>query len=397
MIRPILPIAFGVICLLTLAATALWAYDLAYGDGNDNAAGLPVGALLPVLWGLTLPLGLAAGLLSRRKTVQGLTVGVLLTALMLWGLNALAGFLLRKQAETQDVIAGPVHQITPDRYLGYKPFPDSAAAATRTFNTDTVYSVHYRTDAHSLRQTPQDTAGRHRYALFFGCSMTFGEGVNDHETIPADFAASSPGYRAYNLAFSGYGPHQMLSRLEHASPRTYVAEKEGIAFYVYIPDHVNRVIGTLTNFSYNGGSAPFYQTENGQVEYRGLFREGRTLQNWFFGKIYDNNILKLFKIGYPFRIGPAHEALTADIIAASGRLYEQQFGNNRFYVVMYPTTADVQPMIKLLRERHVQVLDYSRLFNPLDPRYAIPHDEHPTPLANRLLVQQLTKDLAQKP
>ena len=89
--------------------------------------------------------------------------------------------------------------------------------------------------------------------------MTFGEGVHNNETMPYFFGKYDSTYRPYNFAYSGYGPHQMLARLETENSKKVVKENTGIGFYIYINDHVNRVLGTMTNYGYNGGQAPYYQ------------------------------------------------------------------------------------------------------------------------------------------
>jgi hypothetical protein len=73
-----------------------------------------------------------------------------------------------------------------------------------------IYDVTYTIDADGLRiaagldENPHDN----RCMLFFGCSFTFGEGVDDHEAMPY-VAGTLANLRAYNFGFPGYGPHQM--------------------------------------------------------------------------------------------------------------------------------------------------------------------------------------------
>lgn len=393
----------GLIFWILLAATLLVAgllwYDTARGDGNGIVAGFRLGDWLSPLAWFTFGWGFVAALFSKKSALQGTAVAVMMTVLTIAALEWVFGVLIRSQAGKEPAIVGPVHVTTDDPVLGYKPFPDSTYWGTRVRGgrihggTDTIYHVRYRTESHSLRQTPVDSTSPLKYALFFGCSMTFGEGVEDAETIPATFGKRAPGYRPYNFAFSGYGPHQTLARLQRQSPRSYVPEPEGVAVYVYIDDHVNRVIGTLTNFTYNGGNVPYFHHDGDSLRYGGLMREARPLRSWLYGKLMRSNILKFFKIGYPFRLSDDDYALTADILAESARAYRQQFGNDNFYVLLYPTTTSVEPMKSLLRQRGVRVLDYTKLFPATDPKYAIRYDEHPTPLANRVLVERLVKDL----
>jgi hypothetical protein len=392
--RRFLGLIFWLLFAATLLAAGLLWYDSVRGDGNGIVAGFWIGAWFAPLLYLTLGVGFVAALASKKSAIQGTAVAVLMTGLTIAALEWVCGVLLRSQAGKEPAIVGPVHLTTDDPVLGYKPYADSTYWGTRVRgSTDTIYHVRYRTESHSLRQTPTDSAASSKYALFFGCSMTFGEGVENGETIPSELARQVPGYHAYNLGFSGYGPHQTLVRLQQRSPRNYVPEPNGVAVYTYLNDHVNRVIGTLTNYTYNGGNVPYFYHEGDSLRYGGLMRDARPLRSWVYGKLMKSNILKLFKIGYPFRLSDDDYALTADVLAESARAYRRQFGNDNFYVLLYPTTTSVEPIKSMLQQRGVKVLDYSKLFPATDPKYAIRYDEHPTPLANRVLVARLVKDL----
>src|SRR3984957_9673624 len=83
-----------------------------------------------------------------------------------------------------------------------------------------IYSVNYTIDRDLLRQTLSCKKGS--AIVFFGCSFTFGEGVNDDQTLPQNFANQlDRKVRVLNLGFSGYGPQQFLreeetGRFDHA-------------------------------------------------------------------------------------------------------------------------------------------------------------------------------------
>jgi hypothetical protein len=309
-------------------------------------------------------------------------------------LEWVCGVMLKSQAHNAPKIEGPTHSMMFDKDLGYKPKHDTSHVGTRTKDEKIIYSINYSTDSNSLRVTPLDTTKpRTKYAQFYGCSMTFGEGVQSNETMPYFFGEYDSTYRPYNFAYSGYGPHQMLARLETEDAKKIVKENTGVGLYIYINDHVNRVLGTMTNYGYNGGQAPYYHVVNGQLKHDGLFKEGRKVRSWIFEQLLKSNILKLFKIGYPFKITEQDYELTAEVMAEASRAYKKQFGNDDFYVIIYPTTVDSSLIINLLKQKGVKVLDYSKLFNPLEKGYAIPDDEHPTALANEILIKQLVKDI----
>jgi len=84
-----------------------------------------------------------------------------------------------------------------DAWLGYRLAPNSRVVASRKKGEEILYEVVYSIDAEGRRDTP--TAHLQpdpQFMLFFGGSYTFGEGVNDDETMPAQVSQLAPKYRA---------------------------------------------------------------------------------------------------------------------------------------------------------------------------------------------------------
>lgn len=387
-------IIFWLLLLIVLGTLGLVVMDTLKGDGNGIVAGVNLGGMVKYLIYSLLIYSIWYAFKHRIVWLQNTLMLGMMLILTVVLLEWISGIMLKKQAENAPKIEGPKHSMTFDEHLGYKPKPDTTHTGVRTVNGKIIYSIKFNTDANSLRITPIDsTKPRNKYAQFYGCSMTFGEGVQSDETLPYYFGKFDKTYHPYNFAYSGYGPHQMLARLETGSPKNIVKESNGIAFYIYINDHINRAIGTMTNYGYNGGFAPYFHEVDNKLKHDGLFKNTRKIRSWCYEVMLKSNILKLFKIGYPFRISEADYELTAEIMAQASRDYKKQFGNDNFYVIIYPTTIDSKLIIRLLKQKGVKVLDYSKLFNPTDKKYAIPFDEHPTALANEILIKQLVKDI----
>src|SRR5690606_320602 len=138
-------------------------------------------------------------------------------------------------ARTGSHTTGATYQSDP--VLGYMPKANTAGDAQFMVDGQVIFDYTYRTDAFHRRRVPAQagqTTPRTRALLFFGCSYTFGEGVNDGETLPNQFALRAPDTAVYNYAFSGYGPHHMLARLESMDIRGEVPEPEAAAVYLFI-------------------------------------------------------------------------------------------------------------------------------------------------------------------
>ena len=78
--------------------------------------------------------------------------------------------------------------------------------------------------------------------MFFGDSFTFGEGVNDEDTLPNAFSIVS-GMRVLNFGINGYGPHHMLRLLELDVPKKITSSFPRLMVYTAIEDHIARAAG----------------------------------------------------------------------------------------------------------------------------------------------------------
>jgi hypothetical protein len=124
-----------------------------------------------------------------------------------------------------------------DPDLGYAPRPgqkkEIAPGVTYTIDSDGLRSS-------GVRDHPDDAAG----ILFFVDSFTFGENVADDQAYPHRIADElGSGYKVFNLAYIGYGPHQMLSMLETGLVERIVDRRPSHAFYLALEDHVERAAG----------------------------------------------------------------------------------------------------------------------------------------------------------
>lgn len=124
------------------------------------------------------------------------------------------------------------------------PLPGSYNVVSRRKSTsDTVYDATYTIGANGFRQTDNVAPGTSS-VVFFGGSYTYGEGVDDAETYPAQFSkALDYRYRVINAGFSGYGPHQMLRLLETGRVDAATEGPVAAAYFLMIDNHMNRAAG----------------------------------------------------------------------------------------------------------------------------------------------------------
>lgn len=123
-----------------------------------------------------------------------------------------------------------------------------------------IYKAAYTIDSNLLRHTQSCEKGP--AIVFFGCSFTFGLGLNDEDTLPQLFADSiDRKVRILNLAFGGYGPHQFLSELQAGLFDSVIGPQPKLFVFVTAAWHAER----SSCRSRYGLNAPRYVIENGKL------------------------------------------------------------------------------------------------------------------------------------
>jgi hypothetical protein len=276
--------------------------------------------------------------------------------------------------------------------------------------TGVLFNVNYTIDPDGLRIAPpyrkDDLIGT---AIFFGCSFTFGEGLEDSETLPYQIGSQSGGrYRTFNFAFEGYSPAHMLAEIEHGMVQRVVDTTPRYAYYVAIPNHVWRVAGRVAW----GGHAPRYVVDaDGTVRQEGNFENRKPLALQLgLGSRVDRQlgksaIWRMLSMG-DFRITDDDFRTYFAVVRRSQMLLAAQYAGIQFRVLLWPNqhVAQQREAYEKLRE------GFSRMGIPVDlvedilPNYSTDRspyilsstDHHPNALANRMLAQHILSEIGQQ-
>jgi hypothetical protein len=258
---------------------------------------------------------------------------------------------------------------------GYVKFADGTVSApkpgavyeskvTEKITGKIIYDVHYSLDEYGRRITLQkNLPARNKHALFFGCSFTFGEGVNDDETLPAAFSRSATSYHTYNLGFSGAAPNGILERIRTTNFLDGVTEREGIGIYVFTTSHVERLLGRMSLIA-TWTDSQAYATENaaGEIQVDGTFASRRPLMTMFYQLFWKTEFRKFFKFDWPKYFTDEQLGFFARVVLALKNDYQKKFGPNEFYVVIYPGQGTLAyEMRKQFDKVKIKYLDYSPL------------------------------------
>jgi len=286
-----------------------------------------------------------------------------------------------------------VDGFNPHPYLGYAPAPNTTITSCKVLGVDTLYCAQYTVDAHGRRQLPERFAAQY-HLLLFGCSVTYGEGVNDNETFAHLLADAAPQYQVYNYAYSGYGPQHMLAQWQRGQIPQEVTETKGTMLYVLLPEHVHRAAGAPYFVQGWGSSSPHYALEGDTLTYypnhtawRPLYTTWHRLMGW-------SGLGGLFG-GAKTDYNPQDVALTVAIIAEAQKQYLVAYPSGQFQVAIAPFVGNGSlygALLQALAAEGLEVIDLSNAY-PQSPPYTIPHDGHPTALGHQAIFELLAIEL----
>lgn len=287
----------------------------------------------------------------------------------------------------------------PDVRLGYRPRPSARVESTAKSGERVLYRVTYTVDERGRRVTPiSPGGGRTFHALFLGCSFTFGEGVEDAETLPAAFGRHAPEYRPYNHGFCGYGPQSALAQLTDPGLPSGVAEPSGVAVYTYLVGHEARAVGSMRVVSSWGRNMPLYALDaEGRPVRVGSFGLSRPRVTAAYDLLARSETLRWLGVDVPLVRTASQYELTARILAACRDAYLASFPSGRFLVLVYPSRDEELAILPRLARLGVETLDLSRLFDPEGPGLSIEVDRHPTPPAYDRVARELASALSRPP
>jgi hypothetical protein len=301
----------------------------------------------------------------------------------------------------------PPGYVVRDDVLGYAPAKGVRAESTKSEYGRLLYDVTYTIGSDGLRVSAPVKNDKHSGCiLFFGDSFTFGEGLQDIETLPYQVGIQSNGeYRTFNFGFSGYGPHQMLSEIEQGLIQHVVDCHPDYAIYSAMPHHVLRVAGKV----FNGNHAPRYQlAADGSVHSAGYFDEKKSyppVVQRLFGQLSKSAIYKVFANRQP-SASQDDVGLLVAIVARSRELLQIQYPGIKFHIILWEGWKVDHEIYAELKDQFDHMGIPVHLVDDIlpgwelgSPKYVLSRsDRHPSAIADHILANYvLTKIVSPDP
>jgi hypothetical protein len=329
------------------------------------------------------------------------------------------GFGFSPKMELNNVLFGPggstkrfpYYPFPIDNVRGYSMPKGARIKSIATFSREKVYDVDYTSNQYGLRISPHDInkfadlPKDYQNIACFGCSCTFGIGVNDNEAWPYLIEEQSKGkFRTYNFALGGYGPHQMLRMLQTGFLDTVNMKKKPVAaIYLAITDHIARSACKYNYFIWDINGPRYELNSSDKLEYAGKFNDGliSKIKFWIFRKLAKSYLISnsnWIKNLLGWNISQKDEDRYIHIIMQSKETFTKRYGG-RFYVILwgyniwYENTEMYKYILSTLKKDGIYVIESKDIFandNLKDKDiYLIKHDGHPNKLANEKIAKYM--------
>jgi hypothetical protein len=141
--------------------------------------------------------------------------------------------------------------------LGQQPLPGRHTSILLSAEGDVIYDVVYSIGEDGFRITKLTNHTAQIHINFFGCSFTFGEGLNDNETLPHFVHSIDNNASVKNYGMHGYGVHQALRILESTRDT-----RGNINFLLTAPWHAER---SACHQAFNQGSPKYAFADDGRL------------------------------------------------------------------------------------------------------------------------------------
>lgn len=313
-------------------------------------------------------------------------------------LNAHPGYLVPGPADHVD----RSHEWTSDLFAkpGFlTPGYSTRSVVTADHGSEIVFDVHVDVDAFGRRVTwDREPRRRTRFLAVFGCSFTFGEGVENDETLPSRIGRNAPGYRVYN--FPGAGVPEMLTRAEDTVFSAEIGEQDGIGLFVFIPDHVRRTAPSLV-YAELKGDQPFYRERpSGRIARTATMAAARPVMAAVYDWLSHEQLLQWFRLNVPFALGDDDVRFTVRLLKELRSVFVAKTGARELIIVLWPSNGELTNVLTDYLDSYGMpyldyeaVSDYAKYLPPGAPYQLSRYDSHPSAEVYELIGDQIARDL----
>ena len=276
-----------------------------------------------------------------------------------------------------------------DPDLGYREKPNAQIRHIVRTKDFMIYDAVYTFDEHSRRVTVFPKAKSFtKFIALFGCSFTYGNGLNDNETINYFIAKNNSEYFPYNYGIGATGTNTLLALSEDTDFHHQIEEKTGAFVYVFIPDHIARAAGRLPSLRWTKDTPYFVSQKEGLVR-AGSFVTGRSWVTKALLWVDQHALPGSLKNRIIPPLTSSDDQYACRLVVESKKAFQRQYPGSPFIVYLHP--FDLAPGIMgCLKEN--QIVTYQGHLPGLPANidtYKIKYDGHPNAKANEAIAKEI--------
>jgi hypothetical protein len=254
-----------------------------------------------------------------------------------------------------------------------------------------VYDTIVNLDHHGFRSTEKSRDAK-LHLIFGGCSITFGEGLQDHQTFPYLISQKFKEFNVINFGLRGSGPHDHLYLWQSMHFPEIISQSKGLYIFTIIPDHFARISRTWPYLYWAFPFSTVFTEKDNKLVYKGVNED-----EWDY--ILSQKISQWKLIYWWIRMTNFHSAyLVNSSISRMGKIllelkesYLKQFPEGRFVVTFmrHPILREeeYQKFREELNRLQISLWEpeegyHTTLESVKNGQWHIPRDGHPSAIAN---------------
>lgn len=275
-----------------------------------------------------------------------------------------------------------------DQNLGRRHRPSSEVRHIQRTENTIVYDAIYSFDQYGRRYAEvSHPEKRTKFIILYGCSYTYGNGLNDNQTLNYFLAKKLPDFYPYNYAIGASGTNSMLALIQENGFHRQIPQTGGIFIYVYINAHIDRAAGLLPSVRWNKDTPNFDFDDEDHLVRNGTIKSAHPIRLKFYSLI--DQILSFLgrrNVIFP-NVGEKEITYTCNLIEESKKEFLKQYPESQFFTFVHPLSGMDPRVEQCLKSKNVSIL-YSM---PLPEKTTIKGDGHPNEKANEFIAEQLNQ------
>lgn len=355
---------------------------------------------------LVLVLFFVAFFLRKRKGISNLLLGMATVLASLLVVEFVYRVFIKKQ-DASDAVQ-PHSLYIRDSVLGYTYNTPAVYSVINSFpKGDTVYNTSYTIlndtlpGIHFNFRKGYKSDSSNKEVVFMGCSLTFGQGLTDTQSLPYCYGAAA-NVSTLNMACIGYGIHQIYQLFN--SKFSTQNNHNRIFIYPFFYDHILRANGI---YGWNNAGpyfdidhdtlanrGPLYKYKslkgNKLASYASLFGAFQVIKDVLHGAAYRAAAKNLSEADYQ-RCFIMLSEMAKKINSTGGRFIVLDWADyNWFYKPLSDISKEkINQQLHNLSKSGVLVVPVASIINMKDLKNFIPTDGHPSAAANQTIAQWL--------